>query len=261
MSVHPTAVIYGDLELAEGAVVGPYCFIQGRVSIGAHTVVQGHVSIGCKNATIKIGRGNELHPGAVIGGPPQDLGYKGEETELIIGDENVFREFSTVNIATSKENKKTIVGNKGYFMSYTHIGHDCIIGDHVTIANNTHLGGHCRIESHTVIGGMCAFNQFTHVGEGAFIAGGSIVNKDILPYSRAQGNHAVMRATNKVGLLRRGVSREDIENVHRAIRIVIMGAETMEQAIKRIREECKINAQIEYLIQFILNSKRGIAKE
>lgn len=261
MSIHPSTVIKGKLELAEGAEVGPYCFIQGNVKIGKGTIVDGHVSIGCQGGNIEIGENNHLFPGAVIGGPPQDITYRGEETSLFIGDHNIFREFSTVNLATSKEDKKTVIGSHCYFMSYTHVGHDCKIGSHVIVANDSHLGGHCLVDDYVVIGGMCAFNQFTRVGRGAFIAGGSIINKDILPFSKAQGNHAVIRATNKVGLARRGVPREEVDNIHRAIRILIMGADTVEEALARIDTECANSENIEYLVKFIRESKRGIAKE
>lgn len=261
MSVHPSTVVNGSLELGEGAVIGPYCLIQGNVKIGKGTIIEGHVSIGCKGGNITIGANNHLHPGAVIGGPPQDVTYKGEETSLIIGDNNIFREFSTVNLATSKEDKLTVVGSNCYFMSYTHVGHDCKIGSHVIVANNSHIGGHCHIDDYVVIGGMCAFNQFTRVGRGSFIAGGSIVNKDVLPFSKAQGNHAVVRATNKVGLARRGFPREEVDNIHRAIRILIMGSETVEEALARIDTECATSDNIEYLVKFIRESKRGIAKE
>lgn len=261
MSVHPTTVVSGQLELGEGAVVGPYCLIQGNVKLGAGTIVEGHVSIGCKNGNITIGAHNHIHPGAVIGGPPQDITYKGEETSLIIGDHNIFREFTTVNLATSKGAKLTKVGSHCYFMSYTHVGHDCEIGSHVIVANDSHIGGHCAIDDYVVIGGMCAFNQFTRVGRGAFIAGGSIVNKDIIPFTKAQGNHAVVRATNKVGLARRGVPREEVDNIHKAIRILIMGSDTIEEALARIDTECASSENIDYMIKFIRDSKRGVAKE
>ncbi len=261
MNVHPSTVITGKLELGEGASIGPYCMIQGNVKIGAGTIVEGHVSIGCNGGNVEIGSNNHFHPGAVIGGPPQDITYKGEETSLIVGDNNVFREFTTLNLATTKGDRKTVLGSHCYLMSYTHIGHDCNIGNHVIIANNSHIGGHCFIDDFVVIGGMCAFNQFTRVGQGAFIAGGSIVNKDILPFSKAQGNHAVVRATNKVGLARRGIPREEVDNIHRAIRILIMGSETQEEALARIDTECAQSEYIEYFLKFIRESKRGIAKE
>lgn len=261
MSVHPTTIVYGELEMEPGAVVGPYCLIQGKVKIGAGTQVEGHVSLGSKGGYVEIGKNNHIHPGAVIGGPPQDIGYKGEETSLIIGDNNTFREFSTMNLATTKGDKKTEIGSNCYFMSYTHVGHDCKIGNNVVVANDSHIGGHVHVDDNVVIGGMCAFNQFVRIGKGSFIAGGSIVIKDILPFSRAQGNHAVVRATNKIGLARKGVPREEIDNIHRAIRIFTMGSDTVEEALERISTECKMSENIEYMIRFIRESERGIAKQ
>lgn len=257
--IHPTSVISGDAEIGPDVEIGPYCLIQGKVKIGKGSFIEGHATVGCRTSVIEIGENNHICPGAVIGGPPQDLSYKGEPTKLVIGSNNTFREFSTVNIATSKGEGVTTVGNNGYFMAYTHIGHDCKVGDFVTIANNSHLGGHCEIEDHVTIGGVCAFNQFTRVGRGAFVAGSSIVNKDILPFSRAQGNWALVRATNKVGLLRKGFSREEVGSIHKAIRIIIMGSHTVDEGIERIRAECPTSENLEYLIRFIKSSKRGIA--
>ncbi|MNL52969.1 Acyl-[acyl-carrier-protein]--UDP-N-acetylglucosamine O-acyltransferase [compost metagenome] len=144
-------------------------------------------------------------------------------------------------------------------MAYTHIGHDCQIADNVVIVNGVHLGGHCEIADNVTIGGVSALNQFTKVGRGAFIAGSSIVNKDILPFCRAQGNYATIRATNKIGLSRKGFPREEVANVHKAIRIIIMGSHTVEEGIARIKEECVMSPNIEYFIDFIRSSKRGIA--
>ena len=258
--IHPSAVLEGEVELAEGVQIGPYCHLQGKVKIGKGTVVEGHVSIGYKYGEVEIGESNHFSPGAVIGGPPQDISYKNERTKLRIGNHNIFREFSTANLATSKGSKETVIGSHGYFMAYTHVGHDCIIGDHVIIANNSHLGGHTELEDHVVVGGVSAFNQFTKVGRFAFIGGGSVVNKDILPFCRAHGDHAVCRATNKVGLSRNGFSKEEVENVHRALRILIMGSTTVEEGMERINKECTPSENITYILNFIRASKRGIAR-
>lgn len=257
--IHPTSVISGDAEIGPDVEIGPYCLIQGKVKIGRGTYIEGHATVGCRTSIVELGENNHVSPGAVIGGPPQDISYKGELTRLVIGNNNKFREFSTVNIATAKGEGITRVGNNGFYMAYTHIAHDCLIGDNVVIANNTHLGGHCEIGDGVVIGGVCAFNQFTRIGKGAFIAGSSIVNKDILPFSRAQGNWALVRATNKVGLLRRGFNREEVQNIHKAIRIIIMGSETVEAGLERIRNECMPGSAIDELVSFIRASKRGIA--
>lgn len=257
--IHPTTIIQGDVQIDEGVEIGPYCLIQGKVHIKKGTFVEGHVTLGSRYGVLEIGENNHFAPGAVIGGPPQDVTYKSEPTRLKIGNNNTFREFSTVNIATSKGDKETTIGDNNYFMAYTHIGHDCKIGNNVVIANDTHLGGHTIIEDNVVIGGVCAFNQFTKVGRGAFVAGSSVVNKDILPFCRAQGNYAVCRATNKVGLLRKGLSREEVQNIHKALRIMLLGSDTVDEGVARIQAECKPSDQIEYLIQFIRSSKRGLA--
>lgn len=259
MKVHPSSVISPDVELAEGVEIGPYCLIQGKVKIGKGTFIEGHVTIGSRYGILDIGENNHFCPGAVIGGAPQDVSYKSEPTQLIIGSNNIFREFSTVNLATSKGDKKTEIGNNCYMMAYTHVGHDCKLGNSVIMANNSHLGGHCEIDDGVFIGGMCALNQFTKVGRMAFIAGSSIVNKDILPFSRAQGNYAVIRATNKIGLARKGFDRKEVSNVHKAIRILVMGSHTVAEGLERIKAECEPSANIDYMIQFAQASKRGLA--
>lgn len=259
MKVHPTTVINGDVKLEEGVEIGPYCLIQGQVTIKRGTFVEGHVTLGSRYGVLEIGENNHFAPGAVIGGPPQDITYKSESTRLKIGNNNTFREFSTVNIATSKGDKETTIGDNNYFMAYTHIGHDCKVGNNVVIANDTHLGGHTVIEDNVVIGGVCAFNQFTRVGKNAFIAGSSVVIKDILPFSRARGNQAVVAATNKVGLLRKGFSKDEVANIHKAIRIITLGSDTVEEGIARIQSECQMSPNIEHLIHFIRSSKRGVA--
>ncbi len=257
--VHPTSILSPDVELGPDVEIGPYCMIQGKVKIGRGTLIEGHATVGSRSGIIELGENNHISPGAVIGGPPQDISYKGEPTKLIIGSNNVFREFSTVNIATSKGDGQTEVGNNCYFMAYTHVGHDCKVGNNVVMANDTHLGGHCEIQDNVVIGGVCAFNQFTRVGRNAFVAGSSVVNKDILPFSRALGNWATVRATNKVGLLRKGFSKDEVQNVHKAIRMLIMGKGTVEEAIARIQSDCAPSPNIDFLIHFVKSSKRGIA--
>jgi len=259
MKIHPSTVIQGDVKIDEGVEIGPYCLIQGQVHIKKGTVVEGHVTLGSRFGVLEIGENNHFSPGAVIGGPPQDIGYKSESTRLKIGNNNHFREFSTVNIATLKGDKETTIGDNCYFMSYTHIGHDCKIGNNVVIANDTHLGGHTEIEDNVVIGGLSAFHQFTKVGRGAFVAGSSMVNKDILPFCRAQGNWATCKATNKIGLARKGFARDEVANIHRALRILILGSDTINEAISRIESECQMSSNLEYLVNFVRSSKRGIA--
>lgn len=262
--IHPSTVISSDpgteVDIEDGVEIGPYCLIQGKVKIKKGTFIEGHVTIGSRYGIVEIGENNHIAPGAVIGGPPQDVSYKAEPTMLIIGNNNVIREFTTLNIATSKADKKTEIGNNCYLMAYTHIGHDCKIGNNVIIANNSQLGGHTVIEDNVTVSAVCAFVQYTRVGRGAFVAGASVVSKDILPFSRAQGNYAVARATNKIGLLRKGYAKDEVQNIHRAIRILLMGEDTLEMGVERIRRECQPSPNIDYLIHFIKSSKRGIAR-
>ncbi len=257
--IHPTSVISQDVILEDDVEIGPYCNIQGRVKIGSGTFIEGHATVGSRYGFVELGKNNHISPGAVIGGPPQDIGYKSEMTGLIIGDNNVIREFTSMNLATSKGDGKTTIGSNCYFMAYSHVGHDCKIGNHVVVANNSHFGGHCEVEDNVVIGGVCAFNQFSKIGRYSFVAGSSIVNKDIPPFSRAQGNWALARATNKVGLLRKGFAKEDVANIHKALRILIMGAGTIDESLARIQSECKMSPHLEHLIHFVRSSKRGIA--
>lgn len=252
-------MISGEVELEDGVEIGPYCLIQGHVKIKKGTYVEGHVTIGNRYGVIEIGENNHICPGAVIGGAPQDITYKNEPTRLVIGNNNTFREFSTVNIATAKGDQETTIGNNNYLMAYTHVGHDCKLANNIIIANDTHLGGHTIIEDNVVIGGVCAFNQFTRVGKNAFIAGSSVVNKDILPFSRSQGNYAICRATNKIGLSRKGIPRDEVANIHKALRILILGSDTVTEGVERIKVECQMSPNIQYLIDFIKNSKRGVA--
>ncbi len=260
MKIHPTAIIDGDVQMEDGIEIGPYCVLQGKIRIGTGTRLESNVTLGSRYGILEVGKYNHFSPGAVIGGPPQDIGYKNEPTSLKIGDNNTFREFSTVSLATSKGDKETTIGNNNYFMAYVHLGHDCKVGNFVTMANNCGFGGHCVIEDNVTVSAFCAFNQWTRLGRGSFVAGSSIVNKDILPFSKAQGNYAVCRATNKIGLARKGFSPEEVENVHRAIRIILMGSDTIQDGLERIQRECQISDNITYFIDFIRNSKRGIAK-
>jgi UDP-N-acetylglucosamine acyltransferase len=259
MKIHPSSVLSDNVVLEDDVEIGPYCNIQGHVKIGRGTFIEGHATIGSKYGIVELGKNNHISPGAVLGGPPQDISYKSEPTKLIIGDNNIIREFTSINLATSKGDGSTNIGNNCYFMAYSHVGHDCKIGNNVIVANNSHFGGHCEVEDNVVIGGVCAFNQFSKIGKYSFVAGSSIVNKDILPFSRAQGNYALIRATNKVGLLRKGFSKEEVANIHKAIRIVMMGSGTVEEAIARIQSECLQSENIAHLIHFIKSSKRGIA--
>lgn len=259
MSIHPTAVISKEAEIGSNVVIGPFCVIKGRARIGDGCRLDSHVTIGHDQGVVEIGRDNVFWPGAAVGGPPQDLSYKGEPTKLVIGDRNTIREFATLNCGTAKGKGVTQVGSDCLIMAYAHIAHDCTIGDHVVIANSCQLAGHVVFEDHVKLGGMCGINQFVRIGRYAFVAGDSAVNKDILPYTISQGKYAVMRATNSVGLERAGFTKEDIESINRAVRIVTKGGGTIEQSLARIQAECQMSPSVQHFIDFMKSSSRGIA--
>ncbi len=257
MSIHPSSVISKDAEIGAGVVIGPFCVVKGKAKIGEGTILESHVSLGNEFGVVELGKNNIIASGAAVGGPPQDLSYKGEPTQLIIGDGNTIREFATLNCGTVKGGGITRVGNGGLIMSYAHVAHDCQIGDHCVIANSTQLAGHVIFEDHVKVSGMCAFNQFVRVGKHAFIAGDSAVNKDILPFTIAQGKYAVMRAPNSIGMERSGYTKEEVDAVKVAVRIITKGAGTIEEGIARIQNECAETPAIEYFIQFIRASVAG----
>lgn len=263
-NIHPMSVIGPNVKLGNNVVIGPFCRIDGDVTIGDDCFLESHVSIGCEQAQISIGKGNVFHPGAVIGGRPQDLKYKNEKMRLIIGDHNVFRECVTVNLGTLSGIGETRIGSHGLFMAYVHIAHDCVLGDYVVVANSTNFAGHVIAEDHVKIGGACNFNQFVKLGEYSYIAGLSGVNKDILPYTIARapegGLYAVSSVTNKVGLERSGVSAEEISAIHKAIRIFLKSSGTTEELIVKIKDEVPSNPYVEKLIHFINSSERGVAR-
>jgi UDP-N-acetylglucosamine acyltransferase len=258
--IQPSSIVSKEAEIHPSVEIGPFCWVEGKVRIDAGTRLDSHVRIGSQHGIVQIGKDNHFYAGCVVGGYPQDRGYKGEDTKLVIGNGNHFRECVTVSIGTLKGKGVTTIGSNNLFMAYVHFGHDCSVGDANFVANSSQFAGHCEIGSRTTIGGVCAFNQFVRVGDFTFVAGYSSVNKDVLPYTISQGNYAVMRATNKVGLERGGMASENVENIHKAVRFLIRGSSTIGEGIQRIKDECKKSPEIEYLIQFAESSKRGLAK-
>jgi UDP-N-acetylglucosamine acyltransferase len=259
MNIHPSSVISKQAEIADDVVIGPFCVVTGQVRIGAGTKLISHVSIGSDYGVVEIGQNNTFFAGAVIGGPPQDLKYKGEETRLEIGDHNMIRELTTLNLGTVTGGGVTKIGSHNLIMAYSHLGHDCHLGSHIVIANSGQLAGHVIVEDHAKINGICGFNQFVRVGKHSFVAAYSAVNKDILPFTIAHGDHAVTRATNRVGLERAGFTKDEIDGINRAVRIITKGGHTMDEALERIERECPKTEPLDYFINFIRQSERGVA--
>lgn len=261
MSIHPSVILSERAKISADAQIGPYCVIEGEVEIGAGTVVESHARIGSRFGSVKIGENNRIQHGAVLGGPPQDLGYEGGDyTALTIGSHNRIGEYVSIHLGTAKGGGVTRVGDRNFIMAYTHVGHDCQVADHVIIVNGAQLAGHVTIEHHANVSGLTGFTQFTRIGAYSYIAAGAFANKDIVPYAIAEGHWATPRAVNRVGLKRAGFDAGERRNIDTALKLVLDRSLTIEEVMARIAAECEQSAQIEHLLTFIRNSKRGIAR-
>ena len=260
MTIHPTAIVSDQANIASGVEIGAYSVIDGDVSIGTGNVIDSHVRIGSRFGKVAIGERNYIQSGATLGGPPQDWSYENEQTQLLIGNGNRIGEYASLNLGSQKGGGVTRLGDDAFIMAYSHVGHDCQIGNDVVLTNLAHLAGHVSVGRGAVVGGMTAITQFARIGEWAFVAAGALVNKDILPFSIAEGQWAAPRATNKVGLKRAGFSASEVQEIDKAIRILKRRGTTLEQAETRIRAECEINDHVETLLSFISSSERGIAR-
>lgn len=256
--IDPTAVIHPTAEIAEGASIGAYSVIGEKVNIGRDTVIGSHVVI---DKWTSIGQRNNIFQFVSIGAAPQDLGYKGEKTEVVIGDNNVLREFVTVHRATTKQHKKTVIGNNNLLMNYVHVAHDCVLGDNIIMANSATLAGHVSIDSNAIVGGLVAIHQHVRIGAYCIIGGASAVSKDIPPYVMAVGNRAKLKGLNSIGLRRQGFSREALDEIKRAYKIIFRSALTLAEATETLGRELPSSTHARRFIDFIKDSKRGIARE
>lgn len=260
MNIHPTAVIDPKAQLDSSVIVEPYAVIEGPVKIGAETRIGAHAVV-CGHTT--LGARNTIGSFAIVGGPPQDIHYKGEPTELIIGDGNQIREYVSIHRATVKASGKTIIGNNNMIMAYCHIAHDCILADHVIMANVATLAGHVEIGSHANLGGLVAVHQFCRIGDYAYIGGMSGIGLDVPPYVIMEGTRNQMRiaSINKIGLRRAGIDRDTIKNLEEAFRILFRSPEILlKDALVKLEEEMKDCQQVQHMVQFFHSSKRGVVK-
>jgi UDP-N-acetylglucosamine acyltransferase len=256
MSIHPTAVVDPEAEIAPDVIVGPYCVIGPEVTIGAGCWLQNQVTI-C--GPVKIGTGNRFHSFCSIGQRTQDLKYVGEPTYLEIGNDNCFREFVTVNRATAI-GSVTRVGHRGNFLAYSHIAHDCVVEDDVIFSNNGTLAGHVLVQSHAIIGGLTAIHQFCRIGKHAITGGCSKIVQDVPPFLIADGNPAEVRGVNVVGLERRGVPPETIRVLKESYRILYRAKLNTKQAVEELRKSFWDVVEAKELIEFIEQSERGIIR-
>jgi UDP-N-acetylglucosamine acyltransferase len=256
VSIHPSSVIASGAVIPASSTIGPFCTIGPDVVLGedcniiSHVVLDGHTRIGARNV---------IYPFTSIGVPPQDLTYKGEPTHVEIGDDNTIRENITISRGTKKGGGCTRVGSHNLLMAYVHIGHDCQVGSHCILANCATLAGHVHIQDYASVGAFCPVHQFCSVGQYAFIGGGTIVTQDVLPFSLTSARRENKAfSINKVGLMRRGFSRERMRMLHKAYRLLLGSNLNTSQALEKIRELGGEDAAI--LATFIENSHRGVIK-
>jgi UDP-N-acetylglucosamine acyltransferase len=252
--VHETAVVAEGARLAEGVEVGPYAVVGEGVTLGAGTVVGAHAQI---TGPATFGDGNRIFPHAVLGLEPQDLKYKGEETRLVVGSRNVFREFSTVHRGTITGRGETVVGDDNYFMAYSHVAHDCFIGSRTVFANCASLAGHVDVGDNAILNAFVAAHQFIRIGRFAFAGAYAQLRQDVLPFCKTDGIDAKTYGLNRIGLARSGFSRERLQALERAYRLLIKSKLNTTQALERIEAELPGQPDVQYLVDFIRSSKRG----
>ncbi|HBG46590.1 MAG TPA: acyl-[acyl-carrier-protein]--UDP-N-acetylglucosamine O-acyltransferase [Deltaproteobacteria bacterium] len=256
--IDPTACVHPTAELAPGVEIGPFTVIGEGVRIGENTKIGSHVVIDKWTA---IGKNNSIFQFVSIGAPPQDLGYKGERTETIIGDNNTIREFVTIHRATTKDKLRTECGSNNLFMNYVHIAHDCQLGDNIIMANSATLGGHVRIDNNAIVGGLVAVHQYVRIGAYCIIGGASAVSKDIPPYVMAVGNRASVYRLNAVGIRRQGFSKEELGEIKRSYNIIFRSSLSTSDAVEELKKELPGSVHARRFVDFIHGSKRGIARE
>lgn len=257
VKIDPTAQVSPQAVLNDGVEIGPFCVIADGVEIGAGTRVGPYSMI---QGPTTIGQNCALTGYASIGGPPQDLKYKGEPTRLAIGDHNTIREFVTINRGTVHGGGLTAIGNQNLFMAYSHVAHDCQLGNQVVMGNLATLAGHVQVDDHVILGGLCAAHQFTHIGAYSIIGGGSMISLDIVPYAKASGDRARIFGTNTIGLKRNGFSEGAIKDITKAYKILFKQGLMVKDALATLEAEFPGQPEIERLIAFVRAAARGIAR-
>ena len=258
MNVHPTAIIDAKAKVHSSCKVGAYSVIGAEVELGEGCRLESHVVLG---GPAKIGKHNHFYPFCSVGLAPQDLTYKGEPTRLEMGDHNDIREYVTINRGTVKGGGLTRIGGHALIMAYTHIAHDCMIGDHVIFANAATLGGHVIVEDWATIGALCPIHHFVRIGTHAFIGGGTTVTKDVLPFSKTVAERGTRAyGMNSVGLERHGFTKERIQKIHHAYKLLLTSKLNTSQAIEKMKAEAERGDDVDMLIRFIESSERGVVK-
>jgi UDP-N-acetylglucosamine acyltransferase len=257
MAIHPTAILEAGAEVHPSCQIGPYAVIGPQVSLGAENVVGAHAVI---TGRTRFGAGNRVFPHAALGGIPQDLKYRGEDTALVIGDRNTFREFSTVSLGTAGGGGVTRIGSGSLFMANSHVGHDSQVGDGAIIANSVAIAGHVVIEDHVHFGGLSAAHQFCRVGRLAFVGGMTGVAMDVAPYCTVAGSRAELVGLNTIGMQRAGMTDDQITRVKQAYKIVFRSNLGLAEGLAQLQAELSGHAEIDAFVTFLQGSQRGITR-
>jgi UDP-N-acetylglucosamine acyltransferase len=258
MKAHPTAVIHPKARLAPSVTVGPYTVIGEDVELGEDCEVMSHVVL---NGPSKFGRGNRIFPYASVGQDPQDVKYSGERTFLEVGDGNTLREFISVHRGTASDGGVTRIGSHNLLMAYVHIAHDCQLGSHIIMSNGASLAGHVEISDHAIVGAFCGIHQFCRIGAYSFLGSYTIVNKDILPYSKTSADRPMgVYGANRLGLERAGLTNEDIDELQAAFRVLCRSKLNTTQALEKLEAGGIKSSHVRALVDFVKTSARGVVK-
>jgi UDP-N-acetylglucosamine acyltransferase len=250
--IHKTAGIGKGVKIGAHSIIGENVVIGNKVEIGAHVIIE---------KDTKVGNGCKIYNFASLGTDPQDLKYNGEKTELIIGKNNIIREFTTLNRGTPGGGGVTRIGDNNFLMAYSHVAHDCEIGNNIVIANAVNFAGHVTIEDYVIIGGQVVIHQFTRIGKYAFIGGASAVTQDVPPYMSAVGNRAVLHGLNTVGLKRHDFSQETITKLKRAYLTIFRSKRVLKEALEEVEDLNSDCGEVMYLVNYLKNSQRGFIRE
>lgn len=252
--IHPQAIVDPSAKIADDVSIGPFTVIGADVEIGSGTTVASHVVI---NGPTRIGRDNRIFQFASVGEKPQDLKFKDDPTELIVGDRNTVREYVTLHRGTPGGGNVTRIGNDNLFMASSHVAHDCILGDHIILANATALAGHVVIDDYVILGGYTTVHQFTRIGKHAFTGFSTAIDRDVLPFFTVAGNRARAVGINKEGLKRRDFSPETIRALQDAFKLLIKSSCSHKVALEKVEEIAKQDANVRMMLDFLDASERG----
>jgi UDP-N-acetylglucosamine acyltransferase len=258
MPIHPTAIVDPKAKVHPSSEIGPYCVIGAEVELGEDCLLLSHVAMA---GPTRIGDNNRFFPFSSIGLAPQDISYKGEPTRLEIGEHNQIREFVTINRGTVKGGGLTKIGDHNLIMAYTHIAHDCRIGNHIIMANAATLGGHVTVGDWANVGALCPVHHFVRIGAYSIVGGGSTITRDVLPFSKTSAERGTRAyGLNAVGLERRGFTKARIRKLHHAYRLLLASKLNTSQALAKLKAEADHGEDVDILIQFIETSERGVIK-